>query len=50
VTAPGTTVTRNVANANRALGIFAVPGVVDGGGNRAAGNGDPAKCVGISCR
>jgi nitrous oxidase accessory protein NosD len=50
VTAPGTTVTRNVANANRALGIFAVPGVVDGGGNRAAGNGDPAQCVGISCR
>ena len=40
VRAPGTTVTRNIANDNHNLGISAVPGVIDGGGNQAAGNGD----------
>jgi hypothetical protein len=50
VRAPGTTVTRNIAIANHDLGISAVPGVIDGGGNRAAGNGNPAQCTNIACR
>jgi parallel beta-helix repeat protein len=41
--------TRNTANANRDLGIEAVPGVTDGGGNTAAGNGNPAQCTGVTC-
>ncbi len=39
-----TTITRNTAQFNRGLGIFAVSGVTDGGGNRASGNGNPAQC------
>ena len=50
VRGPGTTVTRNTAIANHGLGISAVPGVIDGGGNRAAGNGNPAQCINIACR
>jgi large repetitive protein len=50
VRAPGTTVTRNTANDNHDLGIAAVPGVIDGGGNQAAGNGNPAQCINIACR
>jgi hypothetical protein len=49
VRAPGTTVTRNVAIANHDLGIAAVRGVIDGGGNREAGNGNPAQCINIVC-
>jgi len=45
-----TTLTRNVANFNGDLGIEAVPGVVDGGGNRAFGNGDPLQCLNVVCR
>jgi hypothetical protein len=48
--APGTVVTANHAFHNAALGIEAVPGVVDGGRNRARDNGDPAECVGVACR
>jgi hypothetical protein len=48
VRAPGT-VTLNIANANHNLGISAAPGVIDGGGNRAAGNGNPAQCTNIVC-
>jgi len=33
VDAPATTLTRNIANHNHDLGIEAVPGVIDGGGN-----------------
>lgn len=43
-------VERNRAYLNAGLGIFAAQGVVDGGQNRAAGNGDPAQCVGVSCK
>jgi hypothetical protein len=43
------TLTANVANANRNLGIDVTPGVVNGGGNRAAGNGNPAQCAGVAC-
>jgi len=50
VRAAGTTVTRNIAIANHDLGISAVPGVIDGGGNRAAGNGNPAQCTNIVCQ
>ena len=39
----------NWANDNADLGIFAVAGVIDGGGNRARGNGNPAECVGVAC-
>jgi parallel beta-helix repeat protein len=45
----GTLLRANVANRNRDLGISAVPGVLDGGGNRAARNGDPAQCAGVRC-
>ena len=33
----------------RRLGIDAVLSVIDGGGNRAHGNGDPRQCVNIVC-
>lgn len=47
---PGATITRNTANNNGDFGIEAVPGTIDGGGNRAAGNGNPAQCVGVRCK
>ena len=50
VDAPATTLTRNIANRNHDLGIEAVPGVIDGGGNHAAGNGNPAQCTNIDCK
>jgi parallel beta-helix repeat protein len=45
----GTVLRANRADRNADLGISAVAGVIDGGGNRAAGNGNPAQCVGITC-
>jgi parallel beta-helix repeat protein len=45
VRSPATTVTGNTAVLNTGYGIFAVPGVTDGGGNRAYGNGQPAQCT-----
>ena len=44
-----TTLTKNTAISNGALGIRAVAPVTDGGGNKAALNGDPAQCVGVIC-
>jgi parallel beta-helix repeat protein len=41
--------TRNAAYLNHDLGIEAVPGVTDGGGNRARRNGNPAQCIGVAC-
>ena len=41
--------TRNEARRNGDLGIEAVRGVSDGGGNRASCNGDPRQCTHISC-
>jgi parallel beta-helix repeat protein len=41
--------TGNRAFFNHDLGIEAVPGVTDGGGNRAYGNGNPAQCTGVVC-
>jgi parallel beta-helix repeat protein len=49
-TAPTTKLTRNEARRNGDLGIAAVPGVIDGGGNKASGNGDPRQCTNIVCR
>jgi hypothetical protein len=35
---------------NADLGIEAVVGVTDGGGNRASGNGNPTRqCLNVSC-
>jgi parallel beta-helix repeat protein len=43
-----TTLTRNLGMHNGNLGIEAVPGVTDGGGNHAAGNGNPAECTNVA--
>jgi parallel beta-helix repeat protein len=43
------TITRNVAVHNGDLGIETVPGTIDGGGNHAAGNGNPLQCLNITC-
>lgn len=50
IDAPSTVVTGNIADSNSALGIQAGGGTVDGSGNRARGNGDPAQCTGVVCR
>jgi parallel beta-helix repeat protein len=44
-----TTLTHNVAVQNGDLGIEAVPGVTDGGGNHAAGNENTAQCTNVAC-
>ena len=49
VDSAATTLTRNLALRNGDLGIEAVAGVIDGGGNRAAGNGNPAQCTNVDC-
>jgi parallel beta-helix repeat protein len=46
---PATTITQNIANQNGSYGIEAVAGVIDGGGNRARGNGNPDQCLNIVC-
>jgi parallel beta-helix repeat protein len=48
VESPSTTLTRNVSNDNARWGIFAVPGVVDGGHNTASGN-LVGQCLNVSC-
>jgi parallel beta-helix repeat protein len=42
--------TNNIAVHNGQLGINALAGTIDGGGNRAHGNGDPRQCLHILCR
>lgn len=49
VNSTSTLIRRNSANNNLDYGIWAVPGVVDGGGNSASGNGI-ADCVNVHCR
>jgi hypothetical protein len=44
------TLLRNVTVHDGSWGIDTVPGTIDGGGNVAAGNGNPAQCHNISCR
>jgi parallel beta-helix repeat protein len=46
---PATALRQNIANNNGDLGIEAVAGVTDGGGNTARGNGNPAQCVNVRC-
>jgi parallel beta-helix repeat protein len=45
----GTLVAHNTAHHNGDLGISALLGVIDGGGNHAFGNGNPAQCTNIAC-
>ena len=40
----------NRAVRNNDLGIEAVREVIDGGGNKASGNGDPRQCTHVVCR
>jgi hypothetical protein len=49
IDSPFTTIEANIANRNRDLGIDAMSGVIDAGGNRAAGNGNPLRCVNVLC-
>jgi hypothetical protein len=49
VDSAATTLTGNLATDNGDLGIEAVAGVIDGGGNRAARNDNPTQCVGVTC-
>jgi parallel beta-helix repeat protein len=44
-----TEITLNVTNKNGDLGIESEFGAVDGGGNRARGNGNPLQCTGVIC-
>ena len=50
VESSSTRLARNRAVGNDSLGIEAVFGVIDGGGNLASGNGDPRQCVNVRCR
>ena len=45
-----TMLAKNRATHNAAIGIEAVQGVSDGGGNRANGNGGSRQCVNVRCR
>jgi nitrous oxidase accessory protein NosD len=47
---PTAVVDHNTANYNGEFGIEAVPGVIDGGGNRAFGNGNPLQCLIVVCK
>jgi hypothetical protein len=47
---PTATLARNQADGNGDLGIEAAPGVTDGGGNHAFGNGNPLQCLNVACR
>lgn len=47
---PSTKLTRNRAVRNAELGIKAVAAVIDGGGNKAHGNGDPLQRTNVDCR
>lgn len=50
VNAVDATVERNRADHNADLGIVALPGVTDGGGNRARHNGNPLQCFNVVCK
>jgi nitrous oxidase accessory protein NosD len=47
---PDAVLTRNKAIHNGDFGIEAVPGVTDGGGNKASANGNPLQCLNVSCK
>jgi parallel beta-helix repeat protein len=44
------TIAANTADRNGDYGIEATPEVIDGGGNRAKGNGNPAQCLNVACK
>ncbi len=44
---PHAVITKNRADDDVNLGIEAVPGVTDGGGNKARGSGSPAQCANV---
>lgn len=48
ITVHSATVTKNTSTYNGWLGIRAMTSI-DGGGNKAAYNGDPAQCLGVTC-
>jgi hypothetical protein len=50
VDSAATTLAKNRATYNVDLGIEAVHGVTDGGGNRAFGNGNPLQCTNVFCK
>jgi hypothetical protein len=50
VDSAATTLIGNHAVRNGDLGIEAVVGVTDGGGNKASGNGNPAQCTNVACK
>ena len=50
VDSASSTLVRNSANRNYDLGIEAVAGVTDGGGNKASGNGNPLQCTNVFCK
>ena len=50
VDTPSATLADNKAIRNGDFGIEAVPGVTDGGGNKAHANGNPAQCLNVACR
>ena len=47
---PATTVTKNTADDNGLLGIDAAAGTIDGGGNKASGNGNALQCANVFCK
>jgi parallel beta-helix repeat protein len=49
VNGTGNTLTKNHADRNVNLGIFALAGNTDGGGNKAHHNGNPLQCAGVAC-
>jgi hypothetical protein len=49
VLSDGVTIEGNKANSNGDLGIEAPAASIDGGGNKAHGNGDGRECVGVRC-
>ena len=49
VDSASTTLAANYAFHNGDLGIEAVLGVIDGGGNTAHGNGNPTQCTNVAC-
>jgi parallel beta-helix repeat protein len=49
VESAATTLRNDTANRNHDLGIEAAPGVTDGGGNTARGNGNPLQCINVAC-
>ena len=49
VRTPGNVLVGNVADRNAGYGIDAFPGVIDGGHNFAADNGNPAQCLNVRC-